>query len=54
MNFKEVKKTKVAYYKDELRDDFNEVGLSRPPVPEGYKYKRTLNVRFYLLFKILR
>lgn len=41
MNFKEVKKTKVAYYKDELRDDFNEVGLSRPPVPEGYKYKRT-------------
>ena len=41
MNFKEVKKTKVAYYQDELRDDFNEVGLSRPPVPEGYKYKRT-------------
>ena len=41
MNFKEVKKTKVAYYSDELRDDFNEVGLSRPPVPEGYKYKRT-------------
>lgn len=41
MNFKEVKKTKIAYYKDELRDDFNEVGLSRPPVPEGYKYKRT-------------
>ena len=41
MNFKEVKKTKVAYYKDELRDDFNELGLSRPPVPEGYKYKRT-------------
>ena len=41
MNFKEVKKTKIAYYKDELNDDFNEVGLSRPPVPEGYKYKRT-------------
>ena len=41
MNFKEVKKTKIAYYSDELRDDFNEVGLSRPPVPEGYKYKRT-------------
>ena len=41
MNFKEVKKTKVAYYKDELRDDFNEVGLARPAVPEGYKYKRT-------------
>lgn len=41
MNFKDVKKTKTAYYSDELRDDFNEVGLSRPPVPEGYKYKRT-------------
>ena len=41
MNFKEVKKTKVAYYHDELRDDFNEIGLSRPPVPENYKYKRT-------------
>ena len=41
MNFKEVKKTKVAYYSDELKDDFNEVGLSRPEVPEGYKYKRT-------------
>ena len=41
MNFKEVKKTKTAYYTDELKDDFNELGLSRPPVPEGYKYKRT-------------
>ena len=41
MNFKEVKKTKIAYYSDELRDDFNELGLSRPPVPENYKYKRT-------------
>ena len=41
MNFKEVKKTKVAYYHDELRDDFNELGLDRPKVPEGYKYKRT-------------
>lgn len=41
MNFKEVKKTKIAYYSDELRDDFNEVGLSRPPVPKNYKYKRT-------------
>lgn len=41
MNFKEVKKTKIAYYSDERRDDFNEVGLKRVPVPEGYKYKRT-------------
>ena len=41
MNFKEVKKTKIAYYSDERRDDFNEVGLKRVPVPENYKYKRT-------------
>ncbi len=41
MNIKEVKKTKVVYYHDELRDDFSELGLSRPPVPENYKYKRT-------------
>ena len=41
MNFKEVKKTKIAYYSNELEDDFNELGLSRPKVPEGYKYKRT-------------
>ena len=38
---KDWKKTKVIYWKDELRDDFDEVGLSRPPVPENYKYKRT-------------
>ena len=41
MNAKEIVKTRVAYYHDELRDDFNELGLSRPSVPEGYKYKRT-------------
>ena len=38
---KDWKKTKTIYWKDELRDDFDEVGLSRPPVPENYKYKRT-------------
>ena len=38
---KEWKKTKTIYWSDELRDDFDEVGLKRPPVPEGYKYKRT-------------
>ena len=38
---KDWKKTKVIYWKDELHDDFDEVGLSRPPVPENYKYKRT-------------
>ena len=37
----EWKKTRVIYWKDEINDDFDEVGLSRPGVPEGYKYKRT-------------
>ncbi len=41
MNNKDWKKTKTIYWKDELHDDFDEVGLSRPNVPEGYKYKRT-------------
>lgn len=41
MDSKELKKNRVAYYHDELRDDFNELGLERPPVPENYKYKRT-------------
>jgi len=35
------KKTKTIYWSDELNDDFNEVGLDRPEVPEGYHYKRT-------------
>ena len=34
------KKTKTIYWKDELRDDFDEVGLTRPPVPKNYKYIR--------------
>ena len=38
---KDWKKTKTIYWSDELNDDFDEVGLSRPGVPEGYKYKRT-------------
>lgn len=40
-NKKEWKKTKTIYWSDEVNDDFDEVGLSRPAVPEGYKYKRT-------------
>ena len=39
--FKDSIKDGIIYYKDELNDDFGEVGLSRPPVPKGYKYKRT-------------
>lgn len=38
---KDWKKTKVIYWKDENKDDFDEVGLKRPEVPQGYKYKRT-------------
>ena len=38
---KDWKKTRIIYWKDEINDDFDEVGLSRPSVPEGYKYKRT-------------
>ena len=38
---KDWKKSKTIYWKDEINDDFDEVGLKRPSVPEGYKYKRT-------------
>ena len=38
---KDWKKTRTIYWNDEIKDDFDEVGLKRPPVPEGYKYKRT-------------
>ena len=38
---KDWKKTRTIYWKDEVNDDFDEVGLKRPSVPEGYKYKRT-------------
>lgn len=50
---KDWKKTKTIYWSDEINDDFDEVGLSRPPVPEGYKYKRTnffSNVFFGFLY----
>lgn len=41
MKKKDWKKSKTIFWKDELHDDFDEVGLSRPPVPENYHYKRT-------------
>lgn len=37
---KEWKKTKTIYWSDEINDDFDEVGLSRPEVPENYHYER--------------
>ena len=47
MNNKDWKKTKTIYWKDELNDDFDEVGLSRPPVPKGYNYKRTNPINIF-------
>ena len=37
---KEWKKTHTIYWKDELNDDFDEVGLTRISVPENYNYIR--------------
>lgn len=34
------KKTKIIEWSDELNDDFDEIGLDRPPVKRGYPYKR--------------
>ena len=50
------KKTKTIYWSNELTDDFDEVGLSRPGVPEGYNYRRTnffLNVIGAFLYHII-
>jgi len=37
---KDWKKTKTIYWSDEINDDFDEVGLSRPQVPKDYPYER--------------
>ena len=37
----EWKKSKTIYWKDELHDDFDELVLSRPSVPQNYKYIRS-------------
>ena len=34
------KKGDIIYYSDELNDDFGEIGLKRPDVPENYQYIR--------------
>ena len=44
----EWKKTKTIYWSDELNDDFDKVGLSRPELPKNYKYKR--QNPFYIFF----
>ena len=41
---KDWEKSKTIYWSDELNDDFDEVGLKRPPVPKNYRYLRKLHV----------
>ena len=38
---KDWEKTLTIYWSDELTDDFDERGLERPKIPEGYVYKRS-------------
>ena len=44
---KDWEKTLTIYWSDELNDDFDEVGLERPGIPEGYKYKRSAISSFF-------
>lgn len=37
---KDWKKTKTIHWKDEINQDFNEIGLKRKGVPQNYKYIR--------------
>lgn len=53
---KDWKKTRTIYWKDETKDDFDEVGLTRPSVPENYPYKRTnpiANFLFAILYHLI-
>lgn len=34
----DILKSRIAYYTDELNDDFGEIGLSRPDLPSNYQY----------------
>lgn len=47
---KDWKKTKTIYWKDELNDDFDEVGLKRPHVPKDYQYLRKLHVLSWMAY----
>lgn len=38
---KDWKKTKEIHWSDEKHQDFNEIGLKRKGIPEGFKYKHT-------------
>lgn len=47
------KKSKTIYWKDELNDDFDEVGLKRPSVPKRYRYLRRFHVSAWLTYYLL-
>ena len=49
----EWKKTKTIYWSDELNDDFDEVGLKRPPVPKNYRYLRRFHVLGWIFYYLL-
>ena len=50
---KDWKKTKTIYWSDELNDDFDEVGLKRPPVPKNYRYLRRLHVLSWIAYYLI-
>ena len=50
MNSKDWKKTKTIYWSDEYNDDFDEVGLDRPEVPQNYRYLRRFHVSAWLAY----
>ena len=47
MNTKDWKKTKEIHWSDERNQDFNELGLKRKGIPEGFKYKHTSKVYWF-------
>lgn len=47
------KKTKEIHWKDELNDDFDQVGLKRPEVPKNYRYLRKLHVLSWMAYYFL-
>lgn len=44
---KDWKKTKEIHWSDEKNQDFNEIGLKRKGIPEGFKYKHTSKVYWF-------
>ena len=50
---KDWQKSKTIYWKDELNDDFDEVGLERPEVPANYHYLRRTKVLSFIAYYLL-